>query len=155
MAVTVSGEAAEKVTGPDVARRSGPCGGALSIVRRGGPYYYCTDSSTATIGGLHAPIYATFLIHNSELSPVLLVASNSFSSCLNCFVAQNEAHAQYFFYNTDTPSFIPFVTISNFTNCISQFEPYPEPNITAITRATPSLHKSPDSETRRAEPIHR
>lgn len=41
VAVTVSGEAAEMVTGPDVAHRPGPCGGALSIVRRGGPYYYC------------------------------------------------------------------------------------------------------------------
>lgn len=40
VAVTVSGEA-EKVTGSAVAHRPGPCGGALSIVRRGGPYYYC------------------------------------------------------------------------------------------------------------------
>ena len=87
VAVTVSGEAAEMVTGPDVAHRPGPCGGALSIVRRGGPYYYCTDSSTATIGGLHAPIYATFLIHNSDLSRIVSLANNSFSPCLNCLVA--------------------------------------------------------------------
>lgn len=88
MAVTVSGEAAEMVTGPAVARRPGPCGGALSIVRRGGPYYYyCTDSSTATIDGLHTPIYATVLIHNSDLSRIVWLANNSFLPCLNCLVA--------------------------------------------------------------------